>query len=265
MLDLSRQYASIRSEVLAAITRVCDSQRYILGDEVVAFEREFAPHCGTSHAAGCASGTDGLWLALAAAGIGHGDSVITTPFSFFATASSILRAGAKPIFADIDPETLNLDPASVEQKLKLSSTKAIMPVHLYGQCADMDSLGRLAVEFKLHIIEDAAQAVGATWNGRLAGSLGPRRPLVSIPPKISALLVMPGRLPPTTETWQNGYSHCAITAASNATTTMRSAPTAVWIQSRPRFCALRCLSWKNGTGRATNAPAPTAACSPAPG
>ncbi|HEU4413821.1 MAG TPA: DegT/DnrJ/EryC1/StrS family aminotransferase [Candidatus Angelobacter sp.] len=172
MLDLSRQYASIRTDVLAAITRVCDSQRYILGDEVVAFEREFAPHCGTAHAIGCASGTDGLWLALAAAGIGHGDSVITTPFSFFATASSILRAGAKPIFADIDPETLNLDPGSVEQRLKLASTRAIMPVHLYGQCADMDSFDRLAAEFKLQIIEDAAQAVGATWNGRLAGSLG---------------------------------------------------------------------------------------------
>ncbi|MGC2694960.1 MAG: DegT/DnrJ/EryC1/StrS family aminotransferase [Candidatus Angelobacter sp.] len=174
MLDLSRQYASIRNEVLTAITRVCDSQRYILGDEVAAFEREFAPHCGALEAVGCASGTDGLWLALAGAGIGHGDNVITTPFSFFATASSILRAGAKPIFADIDPETLNLDPAAVEQRLSAHSTRAgaIMPVHLYGQCADMDGFDRLASEFKLHIIEDAAQAVGATWNGRRAGSLG---------------------------------------------------------------------------------------------
>src|SRR5947209_13020539 len=151
MLDLSRQYAGIRNEVLAAVARVCDSQHYILGEEVVAFEREFAELCATKDSVGCASGTDGLWLALAAAGVGPGDSVITTPFSFFATASSILRAGAKPVFADIDPETLNLDPASVERRLKAScpAVKAIMPVHLYGQCADMDGFDRLAAEFKL--------------------------------------------------------------------------------------------------------------------
>src|ERR1051325_1488810 len=174
MLDLSRQYASLRSEVLAAIARVCDSQRYILGEEVAALEKEFAALCTTSEAVGCASGTDGLWLALAAAGVGTGDTVITTPFSFFASASSILRAGAQPVFADIDPETLNLDPASVERKLKASApgVKAVMPVHLYGQCADMDGFDQLAGEFKLQIIEDAAQAVGATWNGRRAGSLG---------------------------------------------------------------------------------------------
>ena len=174
MLDLSRQYAGLRGEVLAAVTRVCDSQRYILGEEVVAFEREFTALCNTTEAVGCASGTEGLWLALVAAGIRPGDAVVTTPFSFFATASSVLRAGAKPVFADVDPETLNLDPASVEQRLKVScpNVKAIMPVHLYGQCADMDSLDRIAAEFDLKIVEDAAQAVGATWNGRRAGSLG---------------------------------------------------------------------------------------------
>src|ERR1051326_8633833 len=171
MLDLSRQYASIRTEILAAVARACDSQRYILGDEVIAFEREFAALCATRDSVGCASGTDGLWLALAAAGVGPGDSVITTPFSFFASASSILRAGAKPVFADIDPETLNLDPASVERKLKASApgVKAVMPVHLYGQCADMDGFDQLAGEFELQVVEDAAQAVGATWNGRRAG------------------------------------------------------------------------------------------------
>ncbi len=172
MLDLARQYAAIRGDVLAAITRVCDSQRYILGEEVTAFEREFAPLCGSTEAVGCASGTDALWLALVAAGVNPGDAVITTPFSFFATASSILRAGAKPVFADVDPETLNLDPAKVELRLKTSPAKAVMPVHLYGQCADMDGLAQLAAEFKLQIVEDAAQAVGATWNGRRAGSLG---------------------------------------------------------------------------------------------
>jgi dTDP-4-amino-4,6-dideoxygalactose transaminase len=174
MLDLSRQYAGIRTEILAAVTRACDSQRYILGDEVTAFEREFAALCATKDSVGCASGTDALWLALAAAGVGPGDSVITTPFSFFATASSILRAGAKPVFADVDPETLNLDPASVEDRLKTSprGMRALMPVHLYGQCADMDAFGRLAAEFKVHLVEDAAQAVGASWNGKRAGSLG---------------------------------------------------------------------------------------------
>ncbi len=173
MLDLSRQYASIREDILAAVTRACDSQRYILGDDAIAFEREFAVLCGTADAVGCASGTDGLWLALAAAGIGPGDSVITTPFSFFATASSILRAGAKPVFVDVDPETLNLDPAQVEEHLKRTpvGARALMPVHLYGQCADMDSLGRVAAEFKLRMVEDAAQAVGATWKGQPAGSL----------------------------------------------------------------------------------------------
>ncbi len=174
MLDLSRQYASIRTEILAAVARVCDSQHYILGEEVTAFEREFAALCATADCVGCASGTDGLWLALAAAGIGPGDSVITTPFSFFATASSILRAGAKPVFADVDPETLNLDPASVEDRLKTAprGMHALMPVHLYGQCADMDAFQRLAAEFKVHLVEDAAQAVGASWNGKHAGSLG---------------------------------------------------------------------------------------------
>jgi dTDP-4-amino-4,6-dideoxygalactose transaminase len=174
MLDLSRQYASIRDEILGAVSRVCDSQSYILGAEVSALEREFAALCGSAESVACASGTDALWLALAATGAANGDCVITTPFSFFATASSILRAGARPVFADVDPETLNLDPAKVEASLKASSTRrtAVMPVHLYGQCADMDGLDRVAAEFKLHVIEDAAQAVGATWNGKLAGSMG---------------------------------------------------------------------------------------------
>lgn len=174
MLDLSRQYASIRGEILAAVERACDSQRYILGEEVTAFEREFASLCGTAASVACASGTDALWLGLAAAGIRNGDAVITTPFSFFASASSIVRAGARPVFADIDPETLNLDPAKVADSLKTSSAgrHAIMPVHLYGQCADMDGLDRIAAEFNLHVIEDAAQAAGATWKGKPAGALG---------------------------------------------------------------------------------------------
>src|SRR5215813_4625536 len=174
MLDLSRQYASIRNDVLAAVDRVCDSQSYILGAEVTSFERDFAALSTTADAVACNSGTDALWLGLTAAGTKSGDAVVTTPFTFFATASSIVRAGARPVFADVDPDTLNLDPVKVEAGLKASSARrsSIMPVHLYGQCADMNALGRIAAEFKLPIIEDAAQAVGATWNGKAAGSLG---------------------------------------------------------------------------------------------
>ncbi|HEX5433967.1 MAG TPA: DegT/DnrJ/EryC1/StrS family aminotransferase [Candidatus Angelobacter sp.] len=174
MLDLSRQYTSVREEVLEAVARVCDSQKYILGEEVTAFEREFAALCGTRESVGCASGTDALWLGLVAAGVKQGDSVITTPFSFFATASSIIRAGARPVFVDIDPETLNLDPAKVDACLRDGGARktAIMPVHLYGQCADMDAFSRISTEFGLAVVEDAAQAVGALWNGKLGGSWG---------------------------------------------------------------------------------------------
>jgi dTDP-4-amino-4,6-dideoxygalactose transaminase len=173
LLDLSRQYASIREEVLAAIERVCSSQHYILGEEVEALERELATFCGVAHAVGCASGTDALWLALLAAGVGPGDIVITTPLSFFASASAIVRAGGRPIFVDVDPHTLNLDPAQVEKYLRAGRSthlRALLPVHLYGQCADMGAFQRLADEFQLALVEDAAQAIGASWNSRRAGS-----------------------------------------------------------------------------------------------
>jgi dTDP-4-amino-4,6-dideoxygalactose transaminase len=175
LLDLRRQYTGIREEVLAAIARVCDSQGFILGPEVEALEREIAALIGAAAAVGCASGTEALWLALVAAGVRPGDSVITTAFSFFASASAIVRAGATPVLIDVDPETLNLDPALVGQWLRTKSTektRAILPVHLYGQCADMDALERIAAEHRLAIVEDAAQAIGAEWRGRGAGSLG---------------------------------------------------------------------------------------------
>jgi dTDP-4-amino-4,6-dideoxygalactose transaminase len=124
---------------------------------------------------GCASGTDAIWLSLLAAGINPSDEVITTPFSFFATASTIIRANARPIFVDVDPDTLNIDPGCVEDRIRRSSSakvKGLMPVHLYGQCADMDALGKIAADYKLKIIEDAAQAFGATWRGKSAGGLG---------------------------------------------------------------------------------------------
>ena len=175
MLDLLRQYEQVRADVLAAVGRVCASQHYILGAEVEALERELADFCGARDAVGCASGTDALWLALAAAGVQPGDQVLTTPFSFFASASAIVRAGARPVFADIDPHTFNLDVARVESLLraaKRDNLRALLPVHLYGQCADMDSLQKLADEFHLPMIEDAAQAIGARWGQRKAGSMG---------------------------------------------------------------------------------------------
>jgi dTDP-4-amino-4,6-dideoxygalactose transaminase len=229
LLDLRRQYGAIRAEVLAAIDRVCDSQVFILGPEVEALEREIAGLTGAADAVGCASGTEALWLALVAAGVQPGDRVITTAFSFFASASAVARAGAAPILLDVDPDTLNLDPAAAERYLKTqplstrsgteagsgagshggsensaqrstasadkksgpvsgagfgarsggsgqSSEKgqirAILPVHLYGQCADMDAFARLAEECGVALVEDAAQAIGAEWRGRRAGSLG---------------------------------------------------------------------------------------------
>ncbi len=180
MLDLRRQYEQVGAAVLAAVGRVCASQHYILGSEVEAFERELADFCGARDAVGCASGTDALWLALAAAGVQPGDEVLTTPFSFFASASAIVRAGARPVFADIDPHTLNLDPTRVESFLRgrpRDKLRALLPVHLYGQCADMDAFQRLAEEFHLSLIEDAAQAIGAQWENRAgkarsAGSMG---------------------------------------------------------------------------------------------
>ncbi len=175
LLDLRRQYDGIREQVLAAIARVCDSQTFILGPEVEALEREIAALTGADAAVGCASGTEALWLALVAAGVRPGDSVITTAFSFFASASAIVRAGATPVFVDVDPGTLNLDARLVEQLLRAKppeNVRAILPVHLYGQCADMDAFGRISQKFGVAIVEDAAQAIGAEWSGRGAGSLG---------------------------------------------------------------------------------------------
>jgi dTDP-4-amino-4,6-dideoxygalactose transaminase len=175
MLDFSRQFASIREEVLTAIESVCDSQQFVLGPQVTSFEQAAATACAAPHAIGCASGTDALWLAMAAAGIGPGDAVVTTPFSFFASVSSILRCGAQPLLADIDPATFNLSADAVEKVLNSVSgkaVKAILPVHLYGQCADWDAFTTLKQKHNLLLIEDAAQAFGAAWNGTPAGALG---------------------------------------------------------------------------------------------
>jgi len=175
MLDLKRQYATIREAVRKAIDQVCESQSLVLGEEVNALEGEISAYLGAASTVGCSSGTDALWLALTAAGVTAGDSFLTTPFTFFASASSITRCGARPVFADIDPATFNLSAASVAEvieRLRPVRLKGVMPVHLYGQCVDADALATVADAHSLAIVEDAAQAFGATWNGRHAGALG---------------------------------------------------------------------------------------------
>jgi len=171
LLDLQKQYVSLRADLQRAIERVMDSQRFVLGDEGRELERSIAAYCQTKHAIGCASGSDALLLALMALDVKDGDEVITTPFSFFATASSITRLGARPVFVDIDPQTYNLDVSRVAGAIT-PRTKAIMPVHLYGQCAQMDPLLELGHRHSIPIVEDAAQAIGATDNNRRAGSMG---------------------------------------------------------------------------------------------
>jgi dTDP-4-amino-4,6-dideoxygalactose transaminase len=173
MLDLKRQYAPLREELLEAVGHVLETQQFILGEPVAAFERAAAEQLGVGHAIGCSSGTDALWLALAVAGIGPGMAVVTTPFSFFASVSAILRAGAAPLLADIAPATFNLDAARVEELLESKQgARAILPVHLYGQCADWTAFARIGSERGLTLIEDAAQAWGAEWRGVKAGGLG---------------------------------------------------------------------------------------------
>lgn len=170
-LDLKAQFSTIREEVMDAVTRVMESQHFILGPEVKLLEEELAVKLGARFAVGCASGTDALILSLMAAGIGPGDEVITTPFSFIATAGSIAHVGAKPVFVDIDPVTYNIDPSQIEAAIT-KKTRAIMPVHLFGLPADMGPILVVANNHGLLVIEDAAQAIGATWNGQSVGTLG---------------------------------------------------------------------------------------------
>ncbi|MGI6241164.1 MAG: DegT/DnrJ/EryC1/StrS family aminotransferase [Candidatus Omnitrophota bacterium] len=182
--DLKRQYRQIQDELLPRAKNFFESTQYVLGEEVTSFEKEMATYLGTKHAIGVSSGTDALWLSLKALGIGPGDRVLTSPFTFFATASAILHAGAEPVFADIDPKTFNLDPEKTEEVFKASAgfckrlkicpetIKAIIPVHLYGQSADMDPLKKIAAERGIPIVEDACQALGSEYKGTKVGRLG---------------------------------------------------------------------------------------------
>ena len=171
LVDLKAQYDTISGEVDAAIQQVLDQGQFILGPEVQAFEEEIADYCGTKFALGVASGTDALRLALLACGVGPADEVITTPFTFVATVETIIQCGATPIFVDINPETYNIDPAQIKERIT-SRTKAILPVHLYGQAVDMDPILELARKYDFKVIEDCAQALGAEYKGKKVGSIG---------------------------------------------------------------------------------------------
>ncbi|MDQ3130076.1 MAG: DegT/DnrJ/EryC1/StrS family aminotransferase [Acidobacteriota bacterium] len=170
LLDIKEQNQSLRPEIEAALGRVLDTNGFILGAEVAALETELAAYCGTKHAIACASGTDAQLLALMAFDVGFDDEVITTPYSFFATVSSITRLGAVPIFVDIDPQTYNLNVSQIEARIT-DKTKAIQPVHLYGQCAEMEKLREISRKYNIPLVEDAAQAIGAEESGKRAGAM----------------------------------------------------------------------------------------------
>jgi len=171
LLDLRAQFQTIRDEVMAAVERVFESQHFILGPEVEAFERSAAEYCRVKHAIGCGSGSDALLLALTALGVGPGDEVVTASFSFFATAGSITRLGARPVFVDISSDDFNIDPDLIERAIT-PRAKAILPVHLFGQCAEMDAIRKVAERHNLPVVEDAAQAIGAGYHELHAGSIG---------------------------------------------------------------------------------------------
>jgi dTDP-4-amino-4,6-dideoxygalactose transaminase len=180
--DLKTQYAGLRDEILAALDRVCQNASFILGEEVEKFERSFAEFCGVKHCVALNSGTSALHLALVAAGIGPGDEVITTSNTFIATVEAIHYTGAKTVFADIDPATANIDPLEIEKAIT-KQTRAIIPVHLYGRPADMDTISEIAARHNLVVIEDACQAHGAKYNGKRVGGFGHAAAFSFYPPK----------------------------------------------------------------------------------
>ena len=238
LLDLHAQHRTIRNETIAEVIRVIDSQHFILGDDVKKLEASIAEYCSTPFAIGCASGSDALFLALLAAGIGPGDKVLTTPYTFFATVGAICRAGATPVFADIEPETFNIDPARVEEAFrKHPDIRAVIPVHLFGACADMDPICKMAASAGSTVIEDAAQSIGSEYNGRRAGSIGDIGCFSFFPARISVPTATAESSPRKAPSWRRSSPPCASTGRSGSTITISSASTRAWTLSRPPFCA----------------------------
>ena len=255
LCDLQAQYRKLEPQILAALARVLVSGQVILGPEVGALEDEVAAYCGTSHGVGCGSGTDALPLALHALDIGPGDEVILPPFTFFASAGAVCRTGARPVFVDIDPATYNLDPLQVESKIT-DRTRAIMAVHLYGQCADMEPLWQIAARHDLPIIEDAAQAIGAEYGGKRAGNLGTIGCFSFYPSKNLGTYGDAGLCVTNhADLAERMKPACASTAWSRSITTRKSAGTRGSMRFRRRSCASSCRTWRSGPKRVRPRPA----------
>ena len=235
-LDLKAQYQSIKPEIDAAITRVLDSCQFVLGSEVAGFEQDFAPYCGASECIALNSGTSALHLALLAAGIGPGDEVITVPFTFVASVAAVLYAGAKPILVDIDPQSFTMDPALIEEAIT-PRTKAILPVHLYGQSADMDPIMGIARRHNLIVIEDAAQAHGARYKDRPVGSIGDSLASAFIPARILEPMAKPAPSRQTTPSMAEPFACCATGDRTANITTSCADTTTGWKVFREPFFA----------------------------
>lgn len=234
LLDLVAQYRTIRDEVREAVLEVLETQRGVGGPQVEALEKAVAAYCGCAHGVGVSSGTDAILVSLMALGIGRGDEVITTPFTFFATAGCIARVGAKPAFVDIDLRTYNLDPARLEAAVT-KRTKAIMPVHLFGQMAEMDSIMAVARKHNLAVIEDAAQAIGAEFKGRRAGSIGTCGCFSFYPSKNLGACGDGGMVVTNNSAWLTCATSSAIMVRRSGITTSASAATSASIASRRRW------------------------------
>mgnify|MGYP003693869505 CR=1 FL=1 len=264
LLDLKAQYADIKTEIDQAVHRVLDSARFIGGPEVSGLEEEIARYCRTPHAIACASGTDALLLALRALDIGPGDEVVTTAFSFFASAGAIVNAGARPVFVDIDPRTFNLDVHRLEAAIT-PLTKAVLPVHLYGQCSDLGALKAVCDKRQLYLIEDAAQAIGSSGRGSAPARWATWGASPSFPRRIWGPRETVGWSPRSTPRLPSASVSSASTAPSRSTTTPWSGPTPGWTRCRRRSSASSSITSIAGARSAPRTPRSTTSCSRARG
>ena len=239
LCDIQAQYRALKSEIDDAVIRVLGSGQAILGPEVVAFEKEAAAYCGAKFGVGCGSGTDALVLALHALEIGPGDEVIVPPFTFFASASAVSRVGATPVFADIDPVTFNLDPSQVAARIT-PRTRAVMPVHLFGQCCDMDSISRIADANGVYVVEDAAQSFGSEFRGVRCGTLGIVSAFSFYPTKNLGAIGDAGLVTTDDAGLAKRLQTLRVHGSEGSTSTSTSGTTCGWTRSTPPSCASSC-------------------------